>query len=466
MSAKDSATEAQFDIPKTNKSNEDIEKMLIKARVQMLMHQPFFGNLATRLIFKDASEWLPTAATDGKYFYYNRDFVAALTPKELVFLMGHEVLHCVYDHFDAKRRDGRHPMLWNIANDYVINDDLIQANCGDKISLVKICWDTKYRGLTSEEIYDNLFDQMQKQGKLKGKNKKGFGSQKQNGKGQPGEGDEVIYGPNGEQTFDQHIETGDKDSDKDAAGEGNNDGSQGPVQYTEEERESMSHDFKNATIEAAKAAQSRGAGTLPGGVQRMIDDLLDPQIDWRELIEQQIKSLVKSNYTFLRPSRKGQSAGTYLPGMDVEEMIEVHVCIDTSGSVSHDMLRDFLSEIHGIMTQYSDFKVTLWCFDTRVGGVAEFTPENADDLLDYQLVGGGGTDFAVNWEFMKEEGIEPKKFIMFTDGYPCGSWGDEDYCDTIFVVHGGGAWMGRKPSRDEIPQAPFGVTVPYTGSDD
>jgi hypothetical protein len=145
-------------IPVTNKKPAEIEDLLIKARIKMLINAPFFGNLATRLRFKDATDWLPTAATDGRYFYYNRDFVAALKDEEVVFLMGHEVLHCVYDHMDKKRLGNRDPRLWNIANDYVINADLVDANIGEKISLVEICYDWKYRGKMSEEIYDDLFE--------------------------------------------------------------------------------------------------------------------------------------------------------------------------------------------------------------------------------------------------------------------------------------------------------------------
>lgn len=516
MAAKDSAHKLGIKLPVSNLSKDQIEERLIRARVQMLMNQPFFGALAMRLNYVDASKWCPTAATDGRYFYYNRDFVSALSERELIFLMGHEVLHCVYDHFDHLRRDGRHPMLWNIANDYVINDDLVRAGCGEQIKLVQICWDTKYRDWNSEEIYDDLFDRMQKQGKLKNKGKRSFSrqpagrpgdcqnpgqGQPQPGQGQPGQGqpgqgqpqpgqgnqpgqrgdnsqydgegnggqgdEEIFVGPNGEQSFDHHIEHGQNSDDgepKDAPGTGNNDGTNGPIEYTQDQIDRMGVDFQNAVIQAAKetAASSKHAGTLPGGVKRLLADLLEPQVDWRSLLEQTIKSTIKSNYNWLRPSRKGMAAGVYLPGMDVEETIDIAICIDTSGSIGHSELRDFFSEIYGIMSQYTDFKIQLWCFDTMVGGFAEFDANNADELNEYEPVGGGGTDFMVNWEFMRANGIEPKKLIMFTDGYPCGSWGEENYCDTVFVIHGG--WRGRAPS--EYPQAPFGLSVPYVARDD
>jgi predicted metal-dependent peptidase len=67
-------------------------------------------------------------------------------------------------------------------------------------------------------------------------------------------------------------------------------------------------------------------------------------------------------------------------------------------------------------------------------------------------MGGGGTDFDANWSYMKNQGIEPKKFIMFTDGYPFGSWGDADYCETVFVIHS---------NHDKNLEAPFGVTTHY-----
>jgi predicted metal-dependent peptidase len=119
-----------------------------------------------------------------------------------------------------------------------------------------------------------------------------------------------------------------------------------------------------------------------------------------------------------------------------EETIDVSVAIDMSGSISDAMAKDFLSEVKGIMDEYVDFNLDLWCFDTEVYNYIRFTGDTADDITSYEPKGGGGTDFDANYRFMKNEQIEPKKFIMFTDGYPCGSWGDEEYCDTLFIIHG------------------------------
>lgn len=420
------ASKTTVDIPETKLSPAEVEDMLIKARIDMLMDAPFFGNLATRLQLKDATEWCPTAATDGKYFYYNRNFVAALSDKERIFLMGHEILHCVYDHMDIDRRGDRIPMLWNVANDYVINADLMDANIGEQIKIVDICFDWKYRGMVSEEIYDDLYDEMEQQGRIKHVD-----------------------------TFDVHLERGEGDDAGTGEGEeGDNDGSTGPVKYTQEEKESIKQEFQNAVIQSAKAA---GAGNMPGGVKRLLNDLLNPQLDWRELLAMQIKSVIKNDYTMMKPSRKGLDAGFYLPGMDYDETIDIALALDMSGSIFDSMARDFLSEVKGIMDQYTNFRIHLFCFDTSVHNPQVFTENNMAEFMEYELGGGGGTDFDCCFNYMKEEGIQPKKFIMFTDGYPWDSWGDESYCDTLFIVHGGG--NGR-----DVPTAPFGITVPYEGN--
>lgn len=422
--ASDRAPKLSVEIPETTLSNEEITDRIIKARIEMLMSAPFFGNLATRLLLKDATEWCPTAATDGKYFYYNRNFIAALSDQELVFLVGHEVLHCVYDHMDTDRRGDRHPVLWNIANDYVINADLIDAKVGEEIKLVQICHDWKYRGQISEEIYDQLFEEMEKNGQIV------------------------------ETTLDIHMDR--EEGDDPGAGEGaqgntESESGKGPEKYTAEEKENIKQEFQNAVMQSAKAA---GAGNLPSGVKRLLKDLLNPQLDWRELLAMQIQSVIKSDYTWMNPSRKGLNDGFYLPGLDRETTIDIALALDMSGSIDDNMSRDFLSEVKGIMDQYTDFNIHLFCFDTEVHNPKVFTETDMGDFMEYELAGGGGTEFDCCFDYMKENGIQPKKFVMFTDGYPWGSWGDETYCDTLFIVHGGG--YGGK-----TPEAPFGITVPY-----
>lgn len=191
---------------------------------------------------------------------------------------------------------------------------------------------------------------------------------------------------------------------------------------------------------------------MPAGVKRMLKDLTDPQMDWREILNMKIQSMVKSDFTWDRCSRKMQSTGIYLPATKNDFRVKAAVAIDASGSMGEDMLRDLLSETKGIMQQFMDFELDVWTFDTRVYNHQRFTPDNLDEIDEYDIKGGGGTDFMCNFNFMKDNNIEPERFIMMTDGYPCGSWGDENYCDTLFLIHG-------DPHHKLV--APFGMTAWY-----
>ena len=133
---------------------------LVSARISLLLKHSFFGNLATRLQLINADDWCSTAATDGLKFYYNSRFIMMLKPKEVIFLVAHEVLHVVYDHMG--RRGDRDPQLFNIANDYAVNADLKKHKVGEFITTVDCLYEPKYEGWASEKIYDDLMKNIQK----------------------------------------------------------------------------------------------------------------------------------------------------------------------------------------------------------------------------------------------------------------------------------------------------------------
>ena len=392
-----------------------IEK-LTTARVGLLLKAPFFGNMATRMKLIDASDWCPTAATNGRDFMYNKKFVEKLSVKKLEFLFAHEICHGIFDHFG--RLGSRIPQLANIAQDYAVNQILVDERIGEKITEVKICYDAKYRGMAWEEIYDELYDKAEKIPM------------------------EQLLSQLGD-LLDEHIK------EEEGAGAGNKDGKdgKGKPSLSKEEAEQIRQEIKNAMIQSAAAA---GAGKTPAGIQRLIKNWTEPKMDWRQLVQQEIQSIVRNDYSFQRVNRKSMHSGAILPGMKEATTIDVAISIDMSGSIGDEDATAFLSEIKGIMDQYEDFKINLWCFDTDIYNHKVITHDEAHELVEYEPQGGGGTDFEANWRFMEENGIQPKKFIMFTDGYPCGGWGDEDYCDTIFIVKG-----------NEQAEAPFGQTVIY-----
>jgi predicted metal-dependent peptidase len=390
---------------------------LTTARVGLLLKAPFFGNMATRMRLIDASEWCPTAATNGRDFYYNKKFVEKLSVKKLEFLFGHEICHAVFDHFG--RVGSRDRQLSNIAQDFAVNQILVDERIGEKITEVKICYDPKYRGMAWEEIYDELYEKAEKIPM------------------------DQLLKQLGE-LLDEHIKEGDGQAEGDGKGDKEGKGRPG---MSKEDAQRIKDEIKEAMIQSAAAA---GAGKVPAGIQRMIKDMTEPKINWRDLVRQEIQSIIRNDYSFSRPNRKSWHSGAILPGMKEATTIDVGISIDMSGSIGMEDATVFLSEVKGIMDQYEDFKVNLWCFDTEIYNHKEISHDNSEDLLEYEPEGGGGTDFEVNWQFMRDNGIQPKKFIMFTDGYPCGGWGEEDYCDTIFIVKG-----------NTEAQAPFGQTVIY-----
>ena len=403
--------------PTDAKVDANARERLVTARIGLLLRHSFFGNLATRLRLINADEWCSTAATDGLNFYYNSRFIMMLKTKEVEFLFGHEVLHVVYDHMG--RRGSRDPQMWNIADDYAVNADLKRHKVGQFITTVPCLYESKYDGLPAEEIYDDLMKNVQKISL-----------------------DDLI-----DQMIDDHMDPsdeGDGDSDgdeKDGKGKGKR-----PT-MSEEERERVRQEVKQAIIGAAQGAE---AGTLPKGVERMVRQSTNPIMPWRELIQTNITSTIRSDYSWMRPNRRGWELDAVMPGMTPGEEIDVDVAIDMSGSISDKQAQQFLAEIGAMMDAFDGFKVHLFCCDSEIYNPQDFTCENMDSIDEYVPHGGGGTDFDAIFNYLKAEGRDPKRLIVFTDGYPCGSWGDPNYCDTTWVIHG-----------DPEPNPPFGTWAIY-----
>jgi predicted metal-dependent peptidase len=370
---------------------------LVVARTALLFKHSFFGNLATRLKLINADEWLPTAATDGRHFYYNSRFIMLLTQGEVEFLVGHEVLHVVYDHMG--RRDDRDPQIWNIADDYAVNADLKRHRVGEFITTVPCLYESKYDGKAAEYIYDDLMQNAEN----------------------------ISMEDLLDQLIDQHM-----DSEEDSDGEGDGSDGKRPGKMTEQERADLRQEIKQNIINAARQAKEAGH-SMPGNVERMIQDITEPKMPWRELIQTNLMSTIRTDYSFMRPSRRGWHTDAIMPGTAPGEEVDITVALDTSGSIGNEEIKIFLGEVQGIMDSFSGYKIKVFCFDTGVHAPAEYTSENLESITEYVPKGGGGTDFDCIFEYLKEEGQTPNRLIVFTDMMPFGSWGDGDYCDTTWI---------------------------------
>lgn len=378
-----------------------LETKIKQAKVKLLFGQPFFGTLIMHLPLVDATDsgWCPTAAVDGRNIYYNRDFFKDLEVDEIQFILCHEVLHVAFDHFG--RRNHRDPSWWNMANDYVINGALVRDKIG-KMPTKRVevkdesgkgaqrigLYEDKYVGWTSEAVYDDL---------EKRKVKK-------------------------ELTLDVHLEMGSDANDKNGRGQ--------PIQISASDLAKIREDAKGKVLQAANAA----AGRMPASLRRLVDELIEPKINWKDLLRTSIQSCITDDFTWMRPNRRHMYGGIFLPTLTKEETIDIEIAIDMSGSISDAMGKDFLSEVHGIMEMYHDFNIGVMTFDTKPYGHKVFTKDTQEELLRYELMGGGGTDFSAFWDYWKENQIEPKLSVIFTDGFPCGDWGPHNYADTLWVI--------------------------------
>jgi predicted metal-dependent peptidase len=274
--------------------------------------------------------------------------------------------------------------------------------------------------MSSEEVYDILYEKA----------------------------DKIDIGKLLDQMIDEHL---DGDDEGGGGDNGTEEGTGKRPSMSAEERQRVRDEIKEAMIAAAHACEN--AGNIPAGVRRMIQSITSPQMNWREMLRMQLQSVIKSDYTFARMNRKGWHLDARLPGMKNTDAIDIAVAIDMSGSIGEKQGRDFLGEIYGIMESFDSYRIHVYCFDTEVYNPQDYTSENLESIEEYDLKGGGGTDFDCIFEHLKEENIEPKRLVVFTDGYPFGSWGDANYCDTLWIIHG-----------DKNPEPPFGTFALYEES--
>lgn len=354
---------------------------LTKARAALILDQPFFGSLALRLRLVEAtsvgSRPIKTMAVDGKHIFYNPEFVKELSLKHLIFVVAHEVMHCVWQHMT--RRGARDPKKWNMAGDYVINDmlkNLKDSRGNHSFEMPDMgLWSAAFSGpdWTADKVYNHLPDPPP--------DKQGTGEA-------GGAMDDVLDG-------------------EDAS-----------------ERAQMEREWKVATIQAANGARMHGK--LPADLERLLVSLLKPQVNWVERLRNFVSETTKDDYNWTRPNRRFEDI--YLPSLFDETVGDIAVVIDDSGSISDKVLQAFGAEIAAIMQDVRPKTTHLMYCDAAVSAHYELGP---DDTPEFRCHGGGGTDFAPPFEMLAEKEIIPKCLIYLTD--LCGPHGPEAPYPVLWV---------------------------------
>lgn len=378
-----------------------IQKMQ-KARSALILDQPFFGSLALRLRMEEdptcESMW-----TDGVSIGFSPSWVDSLSMDELKGVVCHEVMHLSNAHHC--RRGDRDHVLWNQAADYAINPLIIAAG----MTLPKERLDNPaFHNLETEAIYNRL-----------PRPPKGAGNQGQGAGSGQGQGD--GKGQQGKPPQKPNMDPGKCGEVRDLPGQDGN-------KATDAEKAQNAQDWGIATQQAAQAAKM--AGKLPANLSRLIEDLLEPRVDWKEALRQFVDRASRNDYTWKRPNARYFSRNIILPSLYTEELPPIVVAVDTSGSVSNEDLQQFASEIDDILNQYNGTELTVIYCDAKVQHVEHFTTENRPIRLEAK--GGGGTDFAPVFKHVAANLETPACLIYLTDLY-CSSYGDEPEYPVLWI---------------------------------
>jgi predicted metal-dependent peptidase len=343
---------------------------MIKARANLVMGHPFFGTLALRLkIVEDPS--VETALCDGTSIRYNPKYVDKLPLSKVQGLIAHEVMHPAFLHHT--RRGSRDKRKWNKACDYSINT--ILHNAGFDLPEGKYI-NPAYNGMTAEHIYTLLPDDPD--------DPNSNDDQNQGGGQDPGGDGGVDDSPNSQ-----------------------NKGSSQSQQNHEEA------EWKVAVAQAAHVAKQ--TGNLPGDIERMMEELFEPVLPWRNILRRFMTEKCNDDFSWKRGNRRFIAQGLYLPSrLSDDAMGEIVVVIDTSGSIGQKELNEFGSEIKGIVDEVRPSKVRVIYCDSRIAHIDEFGP---DDDLQFAAHGGGGTDFRPPFRWLEENQIVPRALVYLTDGY-------------------------------------------------
>tara|TARA_B100000902_G_scaffold250392_1_gene236970 strand:- start:726 stop:1853 length:1128 start_codon:yes stop_codon:yes gene_type:complete len=367
---------------------QDVTKRISKAKTALILEHPFIGSVALNMPMSIDNS-VPTAATNGKRVLFNEEFCNGLSDEELKFLVAHECMHPMLEH--NFRRGERDTYKWNQAADYVINKLLTDEGIG-KMPEQGLLDDNIYKqgGGTSDGIFNLLPDTPQ------------------DGQGNGGQGQPL-------------------DSCEDGQGS--------PAEVSQQQAE-----WK---VKVAQAAQSaKMMGKMSAGLERLVDEILKPKVDWRDVLQRFVVKCRSDQRSWARPNRRFLSQGLYLPSVSGESLGEIAFAVDCSGSIGQDEINQFASEITTVWQDQRPTKVHVIYFDSEVSHYDEF---GQDDEPVVKPHGGGGTAFSPVFKYMTEHGIEPVACIFLTD-LCCDDFGDAPDYPVLWVS-----------THDD--KAPFGEVV-------
>lgn len=375
------------------------ERKLKKVKIG-LMREPRFALWSGIMMVGKTSvvEDIPTACTNGRDEMYGLDLVTKLDEKQLAFVVLHENLHKAFRHLTIWRKlYEENPMLANIACDHVINLMIVESDKGEThVAFPRNpdgsrmgVYDERFKNMNAKQVFDILKQEQQDNG----------------GGGGGGGGD----------GFDDHDWAGAKE-------------------LSTQEKQELEREVDRALRQGQIAAQKMGGGA--GNMARELQDLLQPQIDWREALREFVSSICnnKDNSSWRRVNRRMLSQDLYLPSLMGEKVGHIAIGIDTSGSIGNDELAVFLSEVKSIVEDVHPDALDLIYWDAEVAGHEVYDSATMSNLVSSTKPrGGGGTDPRAMMHYLKEKKIKPECIIQLTDGY-VPDWGNEWEAPVMWVI--------------------------------
>ena len=409
-----------------SKINEGVHDIDVEARDKVklaisliLVNLPFFAPLMIRLwVFEDKA--CKTMYTNGKSIAYGPKFVNSLPTSQVAWVLVHEIMHNVLLHFSRQKPNAE---LWNIAGDYAIN--LLIKNVTDNPTVNKRfvmpeggLYDEAYKDMSAEQIYEFLEKNPNKQPK----NFQNIGGTTGDTMtAQPGsviqQGDSNRIKDQDESEAEEGIESGK------GAGQGEEDENGKPAKPVgggKVDKPSQSED-KGMTMGPASetemmSAVAQSIGKASDAIRRYYDLMFKAQIDWKKELKRYIQEIFdKTKYKM--PYRRFIHGKNYMSGpiRRSEEIKDVVVGIDTSGSIDKEMINEFLTEVSGIIQAYRIETLYVLSVDDKIRTINKFKSPRSLKTLDVQIKGGGGTDFIPVFDWIDENCKNFSIMVYITD---------------------------------------------------
>jgi len=431
-----------------------------QARIEILLNPRLRYYAGLMLSVKiEADPSVETACCNGRIIKYNPEFIDDLSFKQTIGLLLHEIYHPLYGHH--YRRGNRNFRLWNTACDYEINW-LISK---EKIELPNEgCIDEKFKNMAVEEIYEQLMrqvqqqldQQLQPQPELEPQNQQNQNQQNQNQQNQnqqnqnqqnqnqepqnqePQNQEPQNQEPQNQEPQNQEPQNQEPQNQEpqnqnqqpknidqiitELFGEGDDPGGCGMVEDmptennipTPSEISNEERKWQSSLIQMAM--HSGGVGNIPGHLQRHVEEILNPKIDWRTELREFVNACASSDYSWSKPNRKYTQMDLYLPSIRSYELGKVMIVVDNSGSISQEDLDMMGAELTEILESFQNLEACVIYHDTTVRKQETYTI--GDLPLKLRSHGGGGTRFRPVFEYINDLDEPPICLIWFTDlGY-------------------------------------------------